>query len=349
VEEWPLFLGLAAEAAAMFPTSHHRTALVAQMNELKPEVCVGIVAEADETGMAKLLNLGFPVVDATAALDKSEGDVEKAAALLLNGWNPREDETSSTASFGTDGPGPKRTCPFMRPTADAPASGGCPFARNVPTASPEDLGRSRQMEAATLLAEKGIAKDDIAKMLGLSQEELAQLPTLAQGRVLGSAAQERLDELLFEDEDLCCPVMLVLFQDPVIASDGFIYERSAVETLIKSNRPSPMTREAFGKSVYKARQKAQDANRYREKMLKELIKFADECNDAGMASAALERATDYLIFLKPKSHIEDTHAVVRSWQKYGKPVPSGLIAAPNARGGQPRMTSPVQHLSRVAF
>merc|ERR1719440_2452979 len=120
------------------------------------------------------------------------------------------------------------------------------------------------MDAALLLAEKGIARDDIASMLGLSAEELSQLPAVAQGRVLGSAAQEKLDELLFEDEDLCCPVMLVLFEDPVIASDGFIYERQAVETLIRSNRPSPMTREAFSKAVFKARQKAQDAKAYRE-------------------------------------------------------------------------------------
>merc|ERR1719313_2130855 len=331
VEEWPLFLTLAAEAAELFPTQHHRTALVAQLNELKPEICVGIVAEGEESGIAKLLNLGFPVVDATAALDKSEGDIDRAAALLLNGWNPREDEASSTASFATAGPEAKRVCPFMggsRPAA--PAGGGCPFARSVSTASADDLGRSRQMDAAALLAEKGIAREEIARMLGLSQEELVQLPAVAQGRVLGSAAQERLDELLFEDEDLCCPVMLVLFQDPVIASDGFIYERSAVETLIQSNRPSPMTREAFGKHVYKARQKIQDANRYRAKLLKKLIEFADQCNDANLASAALERATEYLIFLKPRNHMEETHAVVRAWQKYGKPVPNGLLALPQA-------------------
>merc|ERR1719463_129410 len=128
VEEWPLFLTLAAEAAEIFPTSHHRTALLGQLNALKPEICVGIVAEGEEGGVAKLLNLGFPVVDATAALDKSEGDVDRAAALLLNGWNPREDEASSTASFETAGPGAKRACPFMRSTdRSAPATGGCPF------------------------------------------------------------------------------------------------------------------------------------------------------------------------------------------------------------------------------
>merc|ERR1719379_1352379 len=181
-EEWPLFLALAAEAAELFPTSHHRTALVAQLNELKPEVCVGIVAEGEDGGMAKLLNLGFQVVDATAALDKSEGDVDRAAALLLSGWNPREDETSSTASFGHSGSEAKRSCPFSRAVAGAgassggcpfmrgaapasPAAGGsCPFARTVATASPEDIGRSRQMDAAALLAEKGISKDEIAKM-----------------------------------------------------------------------------------------------------------------------------------------------------------------------------------------
>merc|ERR1719440_2563636 len=129
------------------------------------------------------------------------------------------------------------------------------------------------MDAALLLAEKGIAKDDIAKMLGLSQEELALLPAVAQGRVLGSAAQERLDELLFEDEDLCCPVMLMLFEDPVIASDGFIYERSAVETLIKTNRPSPMTRENLGKNVFPAKQKKTEALKYRQKMVKDLCDF----------------------------------------------------------------------------
>ena len=54
----------------MFPTSHHRTAVVAYMNELKTEICVGIVSDEDaDGGVGKLLKLGFPVVDATAVLD----------------------------------------------------------------------------------------------------------------------------------------------------------------------------------------------------------------------------------------------------------------------------------------
>ena len=39
---------------------------------------------------------------------------------------------------------------------------------------------------------------------------LAALNPVHHGRALGSTAQEKLDELLDEDPDFCCPVMLVL-------------------------------------------------------------------------------------------------------------------------------------------
>jgi hemoglobin len=319
IEEWPIFLTLAAEAAEVFPTTHHRTAVVSHLNELKSELCVGIVSEEDAEGggVGKLIMLGFPVVDATAALDKCEGDVDKAKQLLVNGWNPRERGNDDASSVMSRELTPERSCPF---------------ASSIPTATPVDQGLSRQMDAAMLLAEKGISKEDIAKMLGMDLSELAALPTVGHGRVLGSSAQEKLDELLDEDLDLCCPVMLVLYEDPVIASDGFIYERSAVDTLIKNNRPSPMTREALGKDVFPARQKKNDTKAYREKMVKELCQFADSCNDAQIAEQALERATDYLIFMKPNKHQEHAHRLVQLWQKYGKPVPNGLVGGPKGKG-----------------
>merc|ERR1719353_1950798 len=202
---------------------------------------------------------------------------------------------------------------------------------SVRTVSPEDKEKARQLDAAKLLAEKGISKADIAKMLGIDESELAGIGVVAHGRALGSSWQEKLDELLDEDPDFCCPVMLVLYEDPVIASDGFIYERSAVDTLIKNNRPSPMTREALGKDVFPARQKKNDTKAYRAKMVKELCQFADSCNDAQIAEQALERATDYLIFMKPNKHQEDAHRIVQLWQKYGKPVLNGLVG-----GGGPK-------------
>merc|ERR1712187_320711 len=64
------------------------------------------------------------------------------------------------------------------------------------------------------------------------------------GRVLGSSLQQRLDQLTDEDPDLCCPVSLVVFAQPVIASDGFMYEQSSLMTLLRNRQVSPMTREA---------------------------------------------------------------------------------------------------------
>jgi hypothetical protein len=151
--------------------------------------------------------------------------------------------------------------------------------------------------------------------------------------MLGNAAQMKLDDLLYEPEDLCCPVMLVVYNDPVIASDGFIYEKEAVQQLINASRPSPMTRELLKSDVFPARQKQSDAKAYREKMIQELVSFASTVEEAGLAESALERATDYLEYLKPGLYVEDTHNVIAQYQKIGKPVPAifTATAAPPAK------------------
>ncbi|CAF1252150.1 unnamed protein product [Rotaria sordida] len=42
-------------------------------------------------------------------------------------------------------------------------------------------------------------------------------------------------------DNLTCPLTLTVFIDPVIAADGFTYERSAITTWLKNNDRSPMT------------------------------------------------------------------------------------------------------------
>merc|ERR1711988_1471658 len=46
-------------------------------------------------------------------------------------------------------------------------------------------------------------------------------------RLLGNVSQQKLDKLLVEDPDHCCPVSLMVFHHPVVASDGFIYEEAS--------------------------------------------------------------------------------------------------------------------------
>jgi len=53
-----------------------------------------------------------------------------------------------------------------------------------------------------------------------------------------------------KEEDLYCPITHQLFNDPVFASDGFIYERSAIVKHFESNYTSPITRETITNNVY---------------------------------------------------------------------------------------------------
>ena len=42
-------------------------------------------------------------------------------------------------------------------------------------------------------------------------------------------------------EDFLCPITYVIMDDPVIAMDGYTYERLAIETWFRANQTSPMT------------------------------------------------------------------------------------------------------------
>ena len=51
-------------------------------------------------------------------------------------------------------------------------------------------------------------------------------------------------------EELCCPITLSLFEDPVFLSDGHVYSRAAVEDwLRRGNGSSPVTGEPLDSSV----------------------------------------------------------------------------------------------------
>merc|ERR1712157_706815 len=97
--------------------------------------------------------------------------------------------------------------------------------------------------------------------------------------------------LLQEDPELCCPVSLLLFVNPVIASDGFMYEKASLEGLLRANMASPMTRERLKKEHLPARQRRSAAIEFRERRAKELVRFAAQVGGdmPQMALTAMER------------------------------------------------------------
>lgn len=163
--------------------------------------------------------------------------------------------------------------------------------------------------AARTMAERGIDPAQIANMLNVS--EAAVKATVHSGaggegntggKAMGNPMQERLDLLLEEDTNLCCPVTLVLFVDPVLPGDGFAYEKGAAEELADGGKfVSPMTREEIPLNLAPAHDVREKAKMFRIERCDALVAFITEAApiNAHMAMEAVERVAEYLAALPP--------------------------------------------------
>merc|ERR1712050_85055 len=244
--QWQAFLALVAEAAAVWPTKHHRDLVLRICASSKVEICAGLEGETS------------PGVD---------GPVPASDAL------PR--------------------CPFS-----GSSGGHCPFsgAKHGAAASSLSLPPS-ESRAPTVQACTSSWGGQSSVSEGIT-EDGSQMPTV--GKVLGSSLQQKLDGLLDEDPDLCCPVSLMVFAEPVIASDGFIYEKSSLMTLLRNRQASPITREVLKPEHRAAQQKKLKAEDFRQKRSRALLHFAREAapKHPEMSATALDRASDYLKTLR---------------------------------------------------
>lgn len=181
----------------------------------------------------------------------------------------------------------------------------------------------RLANAAKALAEQSMPATQIAAVLGLDEAAVALiLGGAAEAnrgrRVLGSELQKQLDNLMEEDSDLCCPVSLMLFVDPVVGSDGFLYEKASYKGLLQNRMVSPMTRERLKTDFLPARQRKSAAMDFRETRSVELLKFAEDvlASEPNMAKEALQRVSEYLEVSTPakETHFDESHR---------RPLPEG--------------------------
>lgn len=236
------------------------------LEELKAEICIGVVASEIVSPMQRILDAGFSHFEATTALDNSKGDVEKALTLLATGWTPPAPAVKKAVAV----------CPFTGAMANG--SGGCPFGKGTDTSK----------------------EGPINTVVGLIT---GTRPTGAAVKVLGSELQQQLDSLLIEDANLCCPITLLLLREPMVASDGFVYEAEAVRKLIDTQEISPVTSEKLGSELFPAEQRAEEVMAFREQRAGELLDFAEHALmvEPTMSNIALERARDYLQVLGAKN------------------------------------------------
>jgi len=195
------------------------------------------------------------------------------------------------------------------------------------------LAQDRYAIAARFLAQKKISFQNITQILNMSEARVHGAiyndgpgQVALAGRVLGNSLQKRLDELCDEDSEMCCPVTLMLFRDPVIASDGFMYEADSVKQLIRNHQVSPITRENLKKEYYQAKEKKSEVLAFREKRAQALLQFSEETwsSEPRMACMALDRVLEYLEALRAVQHPALAKQAATLWEKTGRPLPNEL-------------------------
>merc|ERR1719428_634940 len=207
-------------------------------------------------------------------------------------------------------------CPFSGTPASSSAGAGCPFS-GAPASSSQRCPFSAPAPAAPVVPELDARTVDAVSTVIAGA-------TGPQVRVLGSNLQEKLHELLEEDPDLCCPISLMLLSDPVLASDGFVYEKASLEQILKTNATSPFTRQKLTRKFLPAKERMKMALEFRETRSKELLAFASESIEAGhqhMASEAAERVLDYIMGLAPGSCATIESKLRETYARLGRTVP----------------------------
>merc|ERR1712048_132092 len=231
--------------------------------------------------------------------------------------------------FGLEGqgdaaPADLRTAEAASPAQSFQMTSKCPFSGQSGGQCPFSGQTTGQASAN---ATEGAGSRAAAPLQGRFSEVAASTgPAAMVGRVLDSSLQQSLDELLEEDPDLCCPVSLMLFAEPVRASDGFIYEKSMLMQLFRNNQRSPMTREVLKQEHRVVTEKMAEVLEFRHKRSAQLITFAVQAagQQPQIATTAIGRVADYLAVPKTAQARQLAAEAAKVYAMLGQPIPAGL-------------------------
>jgi hemoglobin len=205
-----------------------------------------------------------------------------------------------------------------------PSEGCCPFSGKAGGKCPFSGG---QADVTQTLAKAHVATTQHQDTIIKRPSGLPSAPMTV--RLLGDVSQQKLDKLLVEDPDHLCPVSLMVFHHPVVASDGFIYEEASLQQLLANRQVSPMTREVLKPTYRFAEKKQAEVLAFRSQRSEELLAFAQAELEAatqqqGLALAALERIAEYLadIHTAPAQAIKARAA--QTYSQLGRAAPTAL-------------------------
>ncbi|CAJ1358681.1 unnamed protein product [Effrenium voratum] len=107
--------------------------------------------------------------------------------------------------------------------------------------------------------------------------------------------------LLTDPPELCCPISHALMEDPVVASDGFTYERSCIENYLERTGTSPMTRAVIENLVlYDNKKVKSETVSFKESVVAEILCVAPQLPNH-LTSKVLPRAVEFVRAQLPDS------------------------------------------------
>jgi len=249
---------------------------------------------------------------------------EQSKAEICFGLEGQETLAANSAAIpGVDAFVPTGRCPFS-----GSSGGSCPFSGSsrppaqVPHGATEGSGHT----LANLPTGVHRANGTSAHLIPMAEVATANIEVTMAGRILGNALQQKLDKLTEEDPDLCCPVSLMVFNNPVLASDGFIYDQSSLTQLLANRQVSPMTRELLKQEYRAAQQKLDEVTVFRKQRSQDLLDFALEAASEQrlLAITALERVQEYIEVFDLMAAQSLAVQALRLYEQLGHSVPAAL-------------------------
>eukprot|EP00435_Cladocopium_sp_Y103_P058783 s1114_g20.t1 len=169
-------------------------------------------------------------------------------------------------------------------------------------------GQSSQ-ELILRMSQQGIAVEVISEVLQIEGDSVVQILQQsgnAQDSSCSTLANHEqrfmseVKELLTDPVELCCPISLQLMEDPVIAEDGYTYERSCIQRSLEVKRESPMTNQPIQSlALIPNRDKKSAVVVYREAVVKKGISIKHNLLSSTSIDEALKLLDKAELFVRP--------------------------------------------------
>lgn len=198
--------------------------------------------------------------------------------------------------------GKKKKEPPVRPrlSAAAAAAASSPFYPPEPGSAgssrarigPQDLERIRR------LSREGVSIDVISKIWNATPKEVLETLELEPKE---SAREEACAPLVTDPAEFCCPISRQLMWDPVVAQDGYTYERCNIERWLGTKPQSPMTGSPLPTpAVLNPNQHVKSAIRsFKEDTVAEILALVPQLPSSSVTSVALELLSRGEQFVRP--------------------------------------------------